>query len=139
MGQAVRVAHCPIPWKRDVAVNKEGTKMLEIDVIEPSSRTLRNPIVLVPKLDGSVRFCIDFQEVNKIAKFDAYPMPRLDILLSQLGEIQYLSALDLTKGYWQIPLRPQDHPKTAFATPNGLFHFKVMPSSESLAPELRNN
>lgn len=54
-------------------------------------------------------------------------MPHPDVLLSQLGGAHYVSALDLTKGYWQVQLRPQEQPKTALATPKGLFHFKVMP------------
>lgn len=37
-----------------------------------------------------------------------------------------MSALDLTKGYWQVPLRPTDK-KTAFATLKGLFQFTMMP------------
>lgn len=74
--------------------------MLKLGVIEPSASAWRNPIVLVPKPDGSVRFCIGFREVNKIAEFDAYPMPRTDVLLSRLGEAQYIMAVDLTKGYW---------------------------------------
>lgn len=60
--------------------------MLKLGVIEPSVSTWRNPIVLVPKLDGSVRFRIDFREVNKVSEFDAYPMPRTDVLLSRLRE-----------------------------------------------------
>lgn len=84
-------------------------------------------IVLVPKLDGSVRFCIDFREVNKLATFKAYLMLRADVLLSQLGEAQYMSALDLMNGYWQVTLRQQEKKKIAFATPKGLFLFKVMP------------
>lgn len=50
-----------------------------------------------------------------------------DVLLSQIGEAHFMSALDLTKGYWQVPLQSQDKRKMAFATPNGLFQFKVMP------------
>lgn len=100
--------------------------MLSLDVIEPSKSAWRSPIVLVPKPDGSVRFCIDFRAINKVAEFDAYSMPQMDILLSRLGEAHNISALDLTKGYWQVPLRPQDKPKTVFAIPKGLFQFKVM-------------
>lgn len=51
---------------------------------------------------------MDYREVNKLAKFDAYPMPQADLLLGQLGQVQYLSALDLTKGYWQVPVQQQD-------------------------------
>lgn len=44
-------------------------------------------------------------------------MPSTEVLLDQLGEAQYLSSLDLMKGYRQVPLRPEDREKTAFATP----------------------
>ncbi|XP_054827921.1 A-kinase anchor protein 12-like [Eublepharis macularius] len=73
--------------------------MLQLGVIEPSRSPWRSPVVLVPKPDGSVRFCIDFREVNRIAQFDAYPMPRAETLIDQLGTARYLTALDLTKGY----------------------------------------
>lgn len=101
--------------------------MLRLGVIKPSTRSWHSPIVLVPKPDGSIRFCFDFREVNKMASFDAYPMSWADVLLNQLGEATYMGALDLTKGYWQIPLRPQDKEKTDYATPKGLFHFTSMP------------
>ena len=38
-----------------------------------------------------------------------------------------LEVYNLTKGYWQIPLREGDKEKTAFATPKGLFRFMHMP------------
>lgn len=60
---------------------------------------LVEPIVLVPKPDGLVWFCVDYREVNKIATFDTYPMPQADILRGQLGQARFLSANDLT-GYW---------------------------------------
>lgn len=70
---------------------------------------------------------LDFREVNKLATFDAYPMPRPNVLLSQLGRTHFVSTLNLIKGYCQVLHRPQDRKKTAFATPKGLFQFKVMP------------
>lgn len=90
-------------------------------VIEPLQSTWRSPIVLVPKPDGSIRFCVDYRE---FADFDAYPMPQADILIGQLGEARFLSAIDLTKGYWQVPMNPGDREKMAFATPSGLYQFR---------------
>ncbi len=96
-------------------------------VIEESHSDWASPIVLVPKTDGSVRFCVDYRKVNAVSKFDAYPMPRVDELLDRLGTARFYSTLDLTKGYWQIPLSPLSKEKSAFTTPFGLHQFVTLP------------
>ncbi len=96
-----------------------------LGVIEESHSNWASPIVLVPKTDGSVRFCVDYRKVNAVLKFDAYPMPRVDELLDRLGAARFYSTLDLTKGYWQIPLSPLSKEKTAFTTPFGLHQFVI--------------
>ena len=40
-----------------------------------------------------------------------------------------MSFLDAFKGYHQIPLAPGDQEKTAFMTPIGNYHYKVIPFS----------
>lgn len=47
---------------------------------------MMKPVVLFPKLDGTLWFCMDFRKVNAISRFDAYPMPWVDELLDYLGE-----------------------------------------------------
>ena len=42
--------------------------------------------------------------------------------------------LDLVRGYWQVPVRHEDRPKTAFATALGLYQFRVMPFDLQGAP-----
>lgn len=74
-GQVCQCPLRPLPWSQWEVVNQEVEEMLRLGVIEPSASAWRSPIVLVPKPDGSVHFCIDFREVNKIATFDTYPMP----------------------------------------------------------------
>lgn len=127
MGQVSRTALWPLPHSRWEVVDREVRDMLKLGIIKPSNSSLRSLIVLVPKPDGLVWFCIDFREVNKLAKFDTYLMPRTDILLSKLGNTLYMSALDMTEGYWQVPTREQDKQNTAFATPRDLFQFMVVP------------
>ena len=63
-----------------------------------------SPAVLVPKPDGTFRFCNDFRRLNEVSDFDAYPMPRVDKLFELLGPAPYLTNLDFTKRYWQVPL-----------------------------------
>lgn len=103
-------------------VRKEG-----MGVIEPSTSKWFSPIMLVPKPDGSICFCNDFRALNAIPSLNAYPMPRLDELIEWLGKARYISTLNLTKGYWQVPLAPEDRHKTAFATPDGLFQYVRLP------------
>ncbi len=70
-----------IPQKLVPVLEEEITVMLELGVIEPSSGEWNNPIVLVIKKDGSIRFCIDFRKLNAQSQFDAYSLPRLDDLI----------------------------------------------------------
>lgn len=90
--------------------------------------------MLVLKKDGTIRFCIDFRKLNSQSKFDAYPTPRLGDLIERVGRAQYISTLDLCKGYLQVPLAPEARQYTAFRTPQGLFQFMVMPFGLQGAP-----
>ena len=55
-------------------------------------------------------------------------MPGVVKVFDCLGKAKYITTLDLSRGYWQVPVRKADpQPKTAFTTPYGLFKFKVMP------------
>ena len=69
---------------------------------------------------------MDFRKLNQVAKFDAYPMPRIEEVFESVGSSTFVTTLDLASGYWQIPLAPSSREKTAFATPFGLFEFIVM-------------
>ncbi len=55
------------------------------------------------------------------------PMPRVDDLLDGIGRSKYITTLDLTKGYWQVPVEPSSIEKTAFITPLGKYQFRTMP------------
>ncbi|KAI3366502.1 hypothetical protein L3Q82_000474 [Scortum barcoo] len=115
-----------IPQKLVPVLEEEVTAMLELGVIEPSTSEWSNPIVLVIKKDGNIRFCIDFRKVNAQSEFDAYPLPRLDDLIERVGQAQFITTLDLCKGYWQVPLSDAARPLTAFRTPQGLWQFTKM-------------
>jgi hypothetical protein len=38
-------------------------------------------MLFVKKKDGSIRMCIDYQELNKVTIKNRYPLPRIDDLL----------------------------------------------------------
>jgi len=109
-------------------------KMREQGVAQPSSSPWASPIVLVPKKDGSQRFCVDYRRLNAITRKDVYPLPQIEDILTALGEAQYFSSLDLESGYWQVPLDDNAREKSAFTTHRGLFEFTRMPFGLCNAP-----
>ena len=133
-GRWVKLRPYRIPEARRQVIREEVQRMLGLGVIEESHSAWSSPIVLVKKTDGSWRFCNDFRKLNEISLCDAYPMPRIDELIERLGPARFISTLDLTRGYWQVPLTPQAKEKTAFATPDGLYQYKVLPFGVHGAP-----
>ena len=85
-----------------------------------------------------MRPCVDYRELNKVTKKVAYPLPRIDDTLDSLAPARWFTTLDLTSGYWQIPIRAEDREKTAFVT-NSQVHprhleFNVLPFGLTNAP-----
>ena len=100
--------------------------MEENGVIEPSSSDWAAPIVLVKK-DGTIRLCVDYRKLNSLSQADAYPMLWIDELIDRLGKDKFVTTLDLTRGYWQVPVAESAREKTGFVTPSGLYQFRMMP------------
>ena len=82
-----------LPHAHRETVQREIEEMLEAGIIEPSQSEWSAPIVLVKKKDGTLRLCVDYRRLNSVSKSDAYPMPRIDDLIDQLGEARYLTTL----------------------------------------------
>ena len=70
---------------------------------------------------------VDFTDLNRAYPKDLFPMPRIDQLVDAAVDHPQMSFLDAFQGYHQIPLAIDDQEKTAFVTPVGNYHYKVMP------------
>ena len=125
--EPIRTKGYSIPYKTRSVMETEIQDMLDLGVIEQSISPYSSPIVLVPKKDGSVRFCIDFRKLNKVTEFDAEPMPNMEEIINRMSGHKYFTKMDLCKGYWQVGLTERSKHLTAFETPRGLFQFRTMP------------
>lgn len=117
----------PLPYALRDKVREEIDNMLAAGIVEPSDSPYAAPIVLIKKKDNTLRFCADYRSLNKQTIFDPIFMPRMDEVLNKVSRARYISKLDLTKGYWQVPLDKDSRQKSAFITPFGHYQFTVTP------------
>ena len=121
----------PCRWQIPAVRREEMAQvqhMLSSNVIRPSNSPWASPVVMVRKKDGTLRFCMDFRQLNAATVKDAHPLPRIDDLLDALHGAKWFSTLDLKSGYWQVPITEQDKAKTAFRASSGqLFEFNQVP------------
>lgn len=122
------------PEKQRV-LTEQLDEMLKDDVIEPCESPWSSPVLLTPKKNGDLRFCLDSRKLNTITRKDAYSLPYITEILDNLRDAKYLSSVDLSKSFWQILIRKEDRCKTAFYIPSrGTYQFKCMPFGLTNAP-----
>ena len=108
-------------------MQKEINYMLDHNIIEPSNSNWSSPCLLVPKKDGSHRFCTDYRKVNSVTKTDTFPIPRIEDCIDRIGKAKFVSKFDMLKGYYQIPLTQRAKEISAFVTSDGLYSYTVTP------------
>ena len=114
-------------------------EMLNANVIRRSNSPWMSPVLLVPKKDGSMRFCVDFRKINAITVRPAASIPSAEDIFYALGNSKFRTSLDMKQGFWQIPIKEEDKEKTAFGTDAGVFEFNRMPFGLAGSPAVFQN
>ncbi|XP_036419554.1 uncharacterized protein LOC118803140 isoform X1 [Colossoma macropomum] len=121
------------PTKRAI-MKSEVQYLLDNGLAIPSFSPWSSPCLLVPKPDGTSRFCTDYRKVNAVTRSDSFPLPRIDDCVDRVGSAKYVSKLDLLKGYWQVPLTARASDISAFVTPDSFLQYTVMAFGMKNAP-----
>ncbi|KAH3765479.1 Transposon Ty3-I Gag-Pol poly [Pelomyxa schiedti] len=103
--------HTANPAKRELE-KQEVQKLLDTGVARWSKSPYSVPVVLVKKKDGSIH---------------VFPMPDVTSTTHLLGENRWWSKLDAYSGYWQVKVKEEDIPKTAFSCALGHLEMVHMP------------
>ena len=94
-------------------------QMKDQGIVEDCSSAWSFPLVIVKKKDGSNRICVDYRGLNNCTTKDGHPLPRLDDSLDALAQSAIYTTLDMTSGYHQVEVAPEDRDKTAFVDGRG--------------------
>ena len=122
-------------------VGEEGRQIIEKHIEEMESRGIirksnsawGSRVILVTKKDGSIRFCVDYRDLNSKLQLQDSPIPltveALDRLSSGEGcpSSLFLSTLDLASGFWTLPVREAYKGLTAFVTHRQKYEFNYLP------------
>jgi hypothetical protein len=94
----------PVPKINKATFRTELKHLVEIGVLTP----VQQPVFIIPKKEGTVRFLTDFRRINQgiVRKPYPGPIPRISEILQEMEGFQYATALDLNMGYYTIQLSP---------------------------------
>ncbi len=110
------------PDKLEVA-KQYFADMVKMGVCAKAASPWAAPLHMTLKADNTYRPCGDYRNLNRQTEPDHYPVPNMADLLHSLHGAKVFSKLDLLKGYFQVPVWPEDVPKTAIITPFGSYVF----------------
>ena len=121
---------------RDDEIANQVEKMLAANVVRISTASAHSQVLLVPKPDGSWRFCVDYRKLNLCTRNVSWPIPNIAQMLQRLGRKRpkYFGIMDLTKGYFQAPMSERSRHLTAFITARGLYEYNRVPMGLTGAP-----
>ncbi|KAM2408916.1 hypothetical protein ACFX1X_027884 [Malus domestica] len=99
------------------------SELVDKGFIQPSTSPWGAQVLFVRKKDGTLRLCIDYRQLNRVTIKNRYLLPRVNDLFDQLRGACVFSKIDLRSAYYQLKIKNEDVPKTAFMTSYGHYEF----------------
>ena len=120
-----------IPYALRDELKKELDDMVKKGVLEKVGDVATewcHPIVVVPKPDGKIRLCVDLTKLNTEVQRTSYHTKTPQEAISSFNKNdKYFACLDMTKGYWQMPLHEESQHLTTFITCFGRYKYLRCP------------
>ncbi|GFW99889.1 hypothetical protein TNCV_3510081 [Trichonephila clavipes] len=107
-------------------LREEIKRLLELGVIEIGQSDYTSPLILVESPNKDPRPCVDYRRLNEITRAEFFPLPNMEEIVEKVSAAPYVTVMDLSKGYFQIPLTPRAQRYAAFVTPFGTYIPKKM-------------
>ncbi|GFY00059.1 hypothetical protein TNCV_1341571 [Trichonephila clavipes] len=120
--------------RQNEILKAEIERILKYKIIEPGPFEYTSPMILVETPGRDPRPCIDYRKLNEMTHSEFYPIPNIEQRVETVVAAKFITLIDLTKGYWEIPLSPKAQKIAAFATSFGVYRPLPMPFGLINAP-----
>ena len=134
------VQHAPrrVPVPLRELLKKSLNDLVNQDIIAPVQRPTPwvSSMVIVSKKNGSLRICLDPQDLNRAILREHYPLPTIEGVATRLHGAKVFSVLDVRKGFWHVELDEPSSFLATFNTPFGRYRWRRMPFGICSAPEV---
>ena len=90
--------------------------------------------MLVPKKNGKLRLFIDYHQLNKQTIKSTWPIPPIEEINDTLEGSAYFNSIDMSAGFYQVPMEESWQDYTAFSTPFVSFKWLRMPMGLTGSP-----
>jgi transposase InsO family protein len=139
-GRPIRIPHIHMK-----TLKKEVDRLVEIGVLEVVQGDKAGPwcapsFITAKKADAEgnqrVRFITDFRELNKYIQRKPWPMPHINDMIQDVGHYKYVTALDLSMGYYHFKLDAELSELSTFMLPFGLYKYLRLPMGLSISPDI---
>jgi len=122
-------------------IDETVEKMEAAGIVERASSPWSFNLVVVSRYDDhgkptTPRITIDYRRLNAITYKDKHPIPHIKDCLQSLGNVSWLSSVDISNSFYQIGLREQDKDKTAFVTRKGQFRLTRLGQGQTNSPAI---
>ena len=117
----------PMSNERLVFIKKFLKDNLKKNFIEASSTFCSLSIMLTVKPEGGIRFCVNYQKLNKLTKKDAYPILLITETLAQLSHAKMFTKIDIWQAFYKLCIAAESEDLTTMITQFEAYKWKILP------------
>ena len=119
-----------VVYALQIPFKEELEHLQRMDIITPlgvdETAEWCNSFVLVPKANGKVRLCLDLAQLNQALIRPIHRGPILNDILPKLNNVNYISIIDASSGYYNLQLDTKSSYLTMFVCPFGRYQYKCL-------------
>ncbi|KAJ8865578.1 hypothetical protein PR048_033098 [Dryococelus australis] len=105
-------------------IDSEIQNLLKEGIVEKSVSPWHSQVMVVTSENHRCRMAVDYsQTINRYTELDAFPLPRIDYIVNKVASYKIYSRIDLRSAYYQVPIREEDNPYTAFEASGKHYQF----------------